>query len=83
MSEHDLWFSKYRSTYAPGSSDTHLGKLELITWEFTEEDGSLVGWAGSDQQENQLLKKEFVNEFKEDLEQFFNYFPGAFRWTCW
>ena len=36
----------FRKTEAIGTSSYHTGDLELITWEFKNEDGTILGWGG-------------------------------------
>jgi len=39
----DNWHTKYAKTV---SGDVHVGKLELVTWDFKEEDGEEFSWGG-------------------------------------
>ncbi|KAH6883776.1 hypothetical protein BKA70DRAFT_1391112 [Coprinopsis sp. MPI-PUGE-AT-0042] len=74
------WYDGYRACQ---DGSVHEGKLELITWDFhDEEDDTDVGWGGVFIEEVEDHKKTFHEKYNGDLKRFFNYWPQGFRWTC-
>ncbi|KZT67272.1 hypothetical protein DAEQUDRAFT_746213 [Daedalea quercina L-15889] len=60
----DRWYDKYRGCR---DGSMHEGKLELVTWEWTDpDDGTRMGWGHTCIEEAEDLKRKFE----------------AFRWTC-
>ena len=70
------WYDKYRKCQ---DGAKHEGQLELITW-VCEEDQ--VGFGACWLDECDDLKETFETEFEGNLEEFYEYRPHAFRWTC-
>ena len=60
----------------------HDGRLELITWDGVDEDGTKLGWGAVLIEEAEEHKKSFITEYESDEEKFFEYWPQGFRWTC-
>jgi len=77
------WYEHLRKTEASGGSAFHKGELQLVEWEFEEQDGAKLGWGAVYLDEVEDLKKSFEDDYKKDYKLFFEYWPGAFRWTCW
>jgi hypothetical protein len=77
-----IWYDNFRKTEAQGGSKYHKGNLELVTWEFKDEDGEQLGWGAVLIEESADMKKKFEEEFQGDQEKLYKYWPNAFRWTC-
>ena len=75
MSTH--WSKKHQDSCNDGGR--HDGKLELITWNTTEKDGSKLGWGGVYLEEAEQLKEKFVQKYNSNEEAFFAYWPQGFR----
>ncbi|TFY51398.1 hypothetical protein EVJ58_g10590 [Rhodofomes roseus] len=61
----------------------HEGKLELITWEYTDpESGDRMGWGNVLIEEADDLKRKFEVDCKGKKSLFFKKWPQGFRWTC-
>lgn len=73
-----VWYDAHRACQDGG---THFGKLELMTWD-GDDDGLKLGWGGVIKEEEAEHKRKFLAEYGGDQEKFFDYWPGAFRWTC-
>ncbi|KAH9841725.1 uncharacterized protein C8Q71DRAFT_700219 [Rhodofomes roseus] len=79
-SDSDRWYDKY-SGCRDGSM--HEGKLELITWEYTDpESGDRMGWGNVLIEEADDLKRKFEVDCKGKKSLFFKKWPQGFRWTC-
>ncbi|KAF7321921.1 hypothetical protein MKEN_00714400 [Mycena kentingensis (nom. inval.)] len=70
------WYDKHRKCR---DDSLHEGRMELITWACKEEE---TGWGAVFEDEAEDLKKRFETEFGGDEAKFYDYRPGAFRWTC-
>lgn len=69
-----IWHS--RSRLSPG-------KLELMTWEWTDPDlGRRIGWGSAFIEEAEDVKRRFEVEYKGKRSLLFKKRPQAFRWTC-
>jgi len=60
----------------------HFGKLELMTWKCTDEDGDEVGFGGFCASEHEDNKRTFEVEFGGDEARYFEHNSHGFRWTC-
>lgn len=70
---------KYRKTK---SGDYHNGDLELVTWDFIDDDGVEYGWGAVEKNESSELKSKFEIEFNGNRHKLIKLHDSAFRWTC-
>lgn len=59
-----------------------MGQLELVTWEFVDEDGAELGLGGCYKEESDELKAKFEGEMGGSKKKLLKHFDTAFRWTC-
>jgi len=79
-SDSDRWYDKYRGCR---DGSMHEGKLELMTWEWTDPDlGHRIGWGSAFIEEAEDVKRRFEVEYKGKRSLLFKKRPQAFRWTC-
>lgn len=71
------WSKKYGKKCRDGGK--HDGKLELVTWSGTDEDGDKIGWGACLAEESDDLKKKFETEYNSNEEAFYKYWPQGFR----
>ncbi|KZT67286.1 hypothetical protein DAEQUDRAFT_729327 [Daedalea quercina L-15889] len=79
-SDSDRWYDKYRGCR---DGSMHEGKLEMITWEWTDPDyGCKMGFGNTFLEEADGVKHMFEVECKGKKSGFLKKRPQAFRWTC-
>ena len=75
--------SSWEDPYRKGTDGSyHMGNLELVTWDFTDDEGCQFGWGGCYSDESAYLKAKFEGEMKGNKKKLIKAFDSAFRWTC-
>lgn len=77
--ENAAWEDPYRKA---SDGSYHMGKLELVTWEFEDEDGDKLGWGGCLINESEELKAQYEGEMNFSKKKLIKKWENAFRWTC-
>ncbi|KAH9936540.1 uncharacterized protein B0H18DRAFT_325782 [Fomitopsis serialis] len=76
----DRWYDKYRGCR---DGSMHEGRLELITWEYTDpQTKDRMGWGNVIIEEAEEMKRKFQVDYRGKKSLLFKKWPQAFRWTC-
>ncbi|KXZ48656.1 hypothetical protein GPECTOR_26g559 [Gonium pectorale] len=67
-----VWYDKYRKGK---DGSRHEGKLELITWDGTDDDGERLGWGAVLIEEAEEHKRLFETKYGGNLEKFYDFWP--------
>lgn len=75
------WYDGWRRCK---DNSRHFGRLELITWDGTSENGNgePLGFAGVLASESAEMRNRFVGKCKGEESSFVNEWENGFRWTC-